>query len=400
VIPRAAERVPANDRGVALPPAAAHAWVLGAIDLVRALTLAGIPTVVVAGRHSPAHYSRAAVATIDAGESPTDPEAVVDWLLAGAADQPEPPVLYYDNDRDLLLVSRHRERLARGFRFVVPAADLVEDLVDKARFQALAERLGLPVPRAVRCSAGDLGGDPGLRYPLIVKPRSRHRGGWTRVVGAKAAHIDGRAALARLGHQLPDPSIELLVQEAVPGPEDRIESYHVYVDEGDRVVGEFTGRKLRTYPRAYGFSTAVTVTDSPEVRELGRETVQALGLRGVAKVDVKRGPDGRLGLLEVNPRFNLWHHPGACAGVNLPALVHARVVGHPAPAPPAARAGVTWCSPHDLQAARAQGLGMLSWLRWVARCEATSGFAWDDPFPIPRAALWRVRERLRERIAG
>ena len=400
MIPRAAERVPVNDRVVGSTPAAAHAWVLGAIDLVRALTLASIPTVVVAGRHSPAHYSRAAVTTIDAGESPTDPEAVVDWLLAGAADQPEPPVLYYDNDRDLLLVSRHRERLARGFRFVVPAADLVEDLVDKARFQALAERLGLPVPRAVHCSAGDLGGDPGLRYPLIVKPRSRHRGGWTRVVGAKAAHIDGRAALARLGHQLPDPSIELLVQEAVPGPEDRIESYHVYVDEGERIVGEFTGRKLRTYPRAYGFSTAVTVTDSPEVRELGRETVRALGLRGVAKVDVKRGPDGRLGLLEVNPRFNLWHHPGACAGVNLPALVHARVVGHPAPAPPAARAGVTWCSPHDLRAARAQGLGILSWLRWVATCEATSGFAWDDPFPIPRAALWRVRERLRERIAG
>ena len=57
------------------------------------------------------------------------------------------------------------------------------------------------------------------------------------------------------------------------------------------------------------------------LRELGRTLVQRLGLRGVAKFDFKRAADGRLFLLEVNPRFNLWHHPGALAGVNLPALV-------------------------------------------------------------------------------
>ena len=45
----------------------------------------------------------------------------------------------------------------------------------------------------------------------------------------------------------------------------------------------------------------------------------ALGLRGVAKLDFKRTAAGELVLLEVNPRFNLWHLPGAVAGVNLPA---------------------------------------------------------------------------------
>jgi D-aspartate ligase len=370
----------------------AQAWVLGAIDLVRALKLAAIPTVVVAGRADPARYSRAAVSTLE----PMDgaPEARVEALLAPAANQREPPVLYYDNDADLLLVSRHREQLARGFRFVVAAAELVEELVDKGRFQALAERLGLPVPRAVRCSSRELGEDPGLRYPLVVKPISRHHGGWTRVVGAKAARIDDRLELDRLGARLGD--VELLLQEAVPGPEERIESYHVFVDERGRIEGEFTGRKLRTYPRAYGFSTAVTITDSAEVRQLGRRVVLSLELSGVAKVDFKRDADGRLHLLEVNPRFNLWHHPGALAGVNLPALVYASLLGWPAPATPAAREGVTWCSPHDLQAARADGVGLVRWLRWVAACDARSGFAWDDPLPIPRAALWRARHRHRE----
>jgi predicted ATP-grasp superfamily ATP-dependent carboligase len=381
-------------------PRSAQAWVLGAIDLVRALKLAGIPTVVVAGPEDPVRYSRAAVAALDLGDASRGPESMVASLLASAADQPEPPVLYYDNDGDLLVVSRYRDRLARGFRFVVPDAELVEDLVDKARFQALAQRLDLPVPGAVRCSSRDLGEDPGLRFPLVVKPINRHDGGWTRVVGAKAARAADRGELAGLGARLGDPGVAVLVQEAVPGPEDRIESYHVYADELGAIAGEFTGRKLRTYPRAFGFSTAVTITDAPDVRDLGRRIVAELELRGVAKVDFKRGPDGKLNLLEINPRFNLWHHPGALAGVNLPALVHARLRGRRAPAAGPARAGVTWCSPHDLQAARAEGVGILHWLRFAARCNALSGFSWDDPLPLPRAALRRAGRRLRERVMG
>jgi D-aspartate ligase len=322
---------------------------------------------------------------------------MIERLLSLAAEQREQPVLYYDNDADLLLVSRHRDRLAHRYRFVVASAELVEDLVDKARFHALAARLGLPVPRTVQCSSRELAGEPGLRYPLVVKPVSRHGGAWSAVFDGKAIHVGDRASLSAIGARLAGVDIELLVQEAVPGPESRIESYHVFVDDGGRIAGEFTGRKLRTWPRTYGFSTAVTITDDAEVRDLGRRICQMLELRGVAKVDFKRDTDGALKLLEVNPRFNLWHHPGALAGVNLPALVHAALLGHSLDAPPVVRPGVTWCSPHDFRAARAAGLGPARWLRWVARCDAISGFSRDDPLPLPRAAFWRAVGRLRRR---
>jgi hypothetical protein len=50
-----------------------------------------------------------------------------------------------------------------------------------------------------------------------------------------------------------------------------------------------------------------------------------------AKLDFKRAPDGALRILEFNPRFNLWHYPGALGGGSLPALVHAlgRLAGAP-----------------------------------------------------------------------
>ena len=50
----------------------------------------------------------------------------------------------------------------------------MEDLLDKARFQALAERHGLPMPAARRFDPAALEpADLGLRFPLIIKPLTR-----------------------------------------------------------------------------------------------------------------------------------------------------------------------------------------------------------------------------------
>jgi D-aspartate ligase len=379
------------------------ACMLGEIDLVRALALAGIRSAVVGRPSYPARYSRATVPAFEEWIDPwKQPDALVERLLEFGRAQPEPPVFYYDGDADLLLLSRHRTRLREAFRFVVPEVELVETLVDKARFQALAEQLELPVPKARRLSAID---EPpsavDLRFPVVVKPLTRQGERWQPLADAKAIHVESPAGLTVLWPRLAKTVPEVLVQEAIPGPESSIESYHVYIDASGEIAGEFTGRKLRTYPRRYGYSTAVTITQSEEVTALGREISRRLGLRGIAKLDLKRDPDGRLRLLEINPRFNLWHHPGAIAGVNLPALVYSDLVGIPRPAPARTRPGVRWCSlAHDLQAARSEGISPARWLGWVLACEAKSGFAWDDPLPLPRAALWRLRRMARARLLG
>ena len=378
------------------------ACVLGEIDLVRALALAGIRSAVVARRSYPSRYSRAAEPAFEWIDPWNHPDALVERLLEFGRAQPEPPVFYYDGDADLLLLSRNRERLGESFRFVVADADLVETLVDKARFQDLAERLDLPVPPARRLSTtNEPPGGMDLRFPVVVKPLTRQGPRWRPLTDTKAIHVETPAAMDALWPRLAETVPEVLVQEAVPGPESSIESYHVYLDANGETAGEFTGRKLRTHPPQYGYSTAVAITQSEEVTALGREISRRLGLRGVAKIDLKRGRDGRLYLLEINPRFNLWHHPGAIAGVNLPALVYSDLVGIPRPATAPLRPGVRWCSlAHDLQAARSEGIPATRWLGWAIGCEAKSGFAWDDPLPLLRAGLWRLRQMARARLLG
>lgn len=367
------------------------ACVMGGMDLIRPLGLAGVRCIAVARPGSPALYSRhnaAALAWADFSAS----DSLIERLMRLAVAQRQPPLLFYEADAQLLLVSRWREQLARAFRFIVPDAALTEDLVDKARFQLLAERLGLPVPptRRIRPARERAPVDRGLRYPLIVKPFTRDAAWDALGEGRKALHVADAAALRALWPRLAAAGADFLVQEEIPGPESAIESYHVYVDRMGAIAGEFTGAKIRTWPAACGHSTALTITDAADVTALGRVLTRKLSLRGVAKFDFKRGADGRLHLLEVNPRFNLWHHLGAVAGVNLPALVYADLTGRPRPPTVPARPGTRWCTLKDFLAARQAGLSPLRWLRFVRSCAAKSAIALDDPMPLLRGGLARL----------
>ena len=374
------------------------ACVMGDIDLVRPLGLAGIACVVAAAPGDPARYSHFTLANLDYADPWEDESRMVDILLAFGAGQAERPVLYYETDGEMLLVSRHQSRLAEHFRFLVPGIELALDLVDKARFASVAERLSLPVPRTRRLEPSH---PPSLAeldvsFPFILKPLTRRRRWGPLGAAAKVVAIESPEELERVWPRLEQAETDFLAQELIPGPETCIESYHAYVGASGDVLGEFTGRKIRTWPVGYGHSTALETSDAPDVAALGRTCVQRLGLVGPAKFDFKRDADGRLHLLEVNPRYNLWHHLGAVAGVNLPAIAFADLTGRALGPPVRARPGLVWCKPwHDVLAARASGMSVGRWLRWAWRSDAKRAVAWDDPWPLARALAHRAGQRLR-----
>ena len=140
------------------------------------------------------------------------PQELMQRLLELASHEPEPPVLFYENDWDLLLLSRSRDRLRPHVRLVLPDADLVEALLDKARFQELAERLQLPVPPSRRMTPGSTSPDSiDLRFPIVVKPLTRQVATWGPISdGRKAVPVADRRALESLWPRLEDG--ELLAQ--------------------------------------------------------------------------------------------------------------------------------------------------------------------------------------------
>jgi D-aspartate ligase len=381
----------------------ALALVMGDVDLVRALGLAGIASAFFGFADAPARFSRHVRCTLPWIDPEERPLEVLEALLAFARTQADAPVLLPQTDEALLLISRHRDELSRAFRFALADAELIEQLVDKERFHALAEACGLPVPPVRRLEPRP--GEPSpvldLRFPVVIKPVVR-RSGWESIAaGTKAFHVDGPDDLVAIWPRLAASNSVILAQEVVAGPETSIESFHAYVDERGELAASFTGRKIRTLPARYGHSTAVQVTHRPDVAELGREVFACLGLRGVAKADFKRDAAGRLHLLEVNPRFTLWHHPAALAGVNIPAMVYADLTGAPRPRPVDMPAEVAWCKPlRDVRAARAAGMAPLEWLRWARSCGAVSGLSREDPMPFLRGALPRSARHQAARVLG
>lgn len=363
--------------------------------MVAPVALAGIHCSIVTPPGDPAAWSRRA-RSIGWADPEATPDRLLDLLLEHGHEQSDKPVLFYQSDSFAHFVGKYRQELASAYRILIPDQALLEDLLDKLRFRSLADRLGLPVPasrvfdpRKERIDEEQWAG------PLLIKPSGRDAR-WTALEPAgKAIRVDTAAELRTRLPRLEEYGRPVLLQEVIPGPETRIESYHCYVDQRGERGAEFTGIKIRTLPVSFGRTTAAMITDIEDVKQLGRDIVRRLGLRGVAKLDFKRDPNGRLWLLEVNPRYTLWLHPAARAGVNIPAMVWADLVGRPRPAGTPVRTNVSWCSSWDLQASRRWGVPLGEWFAWTLRCEARSMMSLSDPLPMLRLALVRGGRRLR-----
>lgn len=380
------------------PAAAAPAYVLGDVDLVTALAMAGVSSVVMTPPDDPARWSRHTVGWIPSADHWTQGEQLVERLLRAADRLAFRPALYVQSDGDLAVISRHRAVLAPAYGFVLADATLVEDLLDKGRFARLARQHGLPVPATVVVAPG-LEHEPcdGLRLPVVVKPVSRE-GLRSMGIAAKALRVDDAQDLRERLQDARRRGVAVVVQELVAGPETAMESYHAYVDSNGVVVASFTGVKVRTRPRAFGHSSVLATSHAPDVDRAGRDVLRRLTATGVVKLDFKRDPQGRLWLLEVNPRFSLWQHLGAVAGVNLAAFVHADLTGGARPELRPARPGLVWCDPvRDLRGVLAGEVSAREWVRTVATCDARSGAVRGDVAPLLRGRLWNG---LHRRLAG
>src|SRR5207245_2254571 len=77
-----------------------------------------------------------------------------------------------------------------------------------------------------------------LRFPGALKPLVRRGERWDPIAaGAKALRLDSPLTLVTLWPRLAVADVPVLLQELIPGPETRVESYHVYVDERGALVG-------------------------------------------------------------------------------------------------------------------------------------------------------------------
>jgi carbamoyl-phosphate synthase large subunit len=217
-----------------------------------------------------AHARRAVPRIDDPGYVPAL-EALCDEFSVGAV------VPLTDLDIEVLARARAEGRLPA----FVPDPDIAAATYDKYETHLLLQRLGLPSPPTV------LPGEPVASYPVMVKPRLGS--------GARSIHAARDAEEADFFVRYVDEPV--MVQKLMQGPEFSID-----------LMSDLQGRCLNAIPRTMiesrgGESIKGTVIDDRELVELGRDVVEALGVRGPCTVQVFRDRDIGLGITDVNTRF-------------------------------------------------------------------------------------------------
>jgi carbamoyl-phosphate synthase large subunit len=210
----------------------------------------------------------------------------------------------------LVYAERQGELAELGICAVMSPHEAVQTCVDKWRFhQAVRERF--PVP------ATTLRADEVREFPCFVKPRH----------GKGSRDIALCRSRAELAARL-EARDDLLIQEYLPGEEFSIDT-----------LSDLAGKALVAVPRLRlatkaGISVRGRIVRDREIEETCLRLAEFLGLRGPSCIQMRRDPEGRAKLLEINPRMGGGTMFTTLAGVNIAALTVELACGRSITIPP------------------------------------------------------------------
>lgn len=241
---------------------------------------------------------------VEPGRSESFVDGVIALVATDAID-----VVFSTVDVELEPLARRREEL--GAALAAPSLATLEVTLDKF---LLAERCAPLVRTPVTGVLTADGVAEQWSFPVIVKPR---RGAGSRGV---------RVVMDRTELEAIPVDDALIIQEYLPGEEYSVD---VFADATSHVIAAVPRTRERVDS---GVSIAGRTLHDEALESTASAVAAAIGLTGVANVQLRRDARGIPALLEVNPRF-----PGAmpltiAAGVDMPVLALDLALGRELPA--------------------------------------------------------------------
>jgi D-aspartate ligase len=389
------------DRDDNRPPVVLLGGEVTALAAARSLGSAGVRVHSLGGRWDPVRRSRFCTEFVDLGTDDHVQERWLTWLSRAPAGAVVLPCC----DDGVELVARHRSSLLEFGLVPVEADDRVLlAMLDKQQTHELAAEAGIPVPRTLLVRSGDdlRRAAEEIAYPCALKPVHSHL--FRRHAAGKGFIAENRSALHDAFSRTQALGVAVVLTELVPGSDDRYQSCYSYLAEDGEPLYVFTKRKLRQYPIRFGGGSYHVTNSDPELAELALRFFRAVGLRGLGNAEFKEDArDGRLKLIECNPRFTEATALLRAAGVDLPLFTYNRLIGRSPPSLDTYRVGLAmWYPVNDFRAFISyRRRGELTFGRWVSslfRPQHFSVASRRDPMPIVVAAGRRAA-RMRRKLA-
>ncbi len=261
-----------------------------------------------------------------------DEAALAEFLLKLGSQFDQPPVLMASADNYALLISRYAEELSPYYLFPDNPPGLLEKVINKKSLYQLAQEKGLQMPLTFflndRAAIKEVAEK--IPYPCIVKPTISHQ--FVKVFRAKCLKISDAAGLIEGLEQARAAGLEVMVQEIIPGFDDRMYCFDVYVNGEGRATHTLVAQKLRQFPANFGSSTLTHQVHDQEIMELGLEYIGKIDYRGYGEIEFKRHPEtGKLYMIEINARLSTLNILFDLCGVEFTHIMYRDLIGDPLP---------------------------------------------------------------------
>jgi predicted ATP-grasp superfamily ATP-dependent carboligase len=275
-----------NQTHVIVVPANNHI----ALNVIRSLGRNGCYVTAISTGSYIAHTSRYCSKVIF-----TRPEKLAEATYNAAKNAPGAYILCL-GELEILSPNERREQLESVAGLLFPDSRRFALALHKERTLALAERIGIPVPKTI-----DLADDPQLlrcrelQFPVVIKPKSQD------IFDFKVLYAESVESLISQLDALKSQRDLLLIQEKIAGDGVGIE---ILVKDRNTVLA-FQHRRIREDPPSGGYSVCCESEPLDQtLLEYSEKLLAAMDWDGVAMVEFKVDPvTGRVALMEVNGRF-------------------------------------------------------------------------------------------------
>lgn len=263
-----------------------------------------------------------------------DPAGWVRFMIGLAGQTGGRPVLIPSADVFVSAIAAHAAELEPYFIFLRSFAAVQALLATKQRQYEIAAEHGMQVPRTrfaqsieeVRRFSAE------ARFPCLMKPV--HFREWERFPPGHPLRYQ-KIALADTPEQLEaqyrlasSATSEAVLQEVIEGPDDaKLVYLSCYGRGGDR-LGACVLKEIRTSPVYFGSASVVVPIEDPETDRLCDRFLRGAGYAGICEIELKRDTrDGRVKMIEANPRYSVTADAGSYAGVDIGWLHYLDLIG-------------------------------------------------------------------------
>jgi len=285
--------------------------------VIVCLAAAGVPAHVLAlGARSPSRFSRRR-ASFHTRESAGD-EAYLK-AIRRALEKTGADVVLAVKEETVRLLAAHPEALPETVRVgFVPSVEAFDQVVDKGRLAVFLAGHGLSHPDTLLCTGDDAfeEGISRLVFPVLLKPVHGR-------FGERIRRFETCAALRPFLRTHACPPGTFIAQRFVPGFDI---DCSVLCREG-QVLAHTIQQGIISRRKPFAPPAGIAFVAHAGVLSVTRRLMRTLRWSGVAHVDLRCDPEGRVWVIEISPRYWGSLLGSLAAGVNFPYLACLSALG-------------------------------------------------------------------------